>query len=224
MLKVQNDIAPSMFDLSSEEDWMRCMNWLRACVRRIVYSAHLVLWRGQEEDIIEDVVQETVRRILERSQQAERLEAAPICSLERMCFSIAHNYCIDMLRRDSRLLRVSADCSWFEDECVPDNQANAFEVAIEQAFQEEIFTRLAHQVARFPEKRRRALLIDLANRMCFERELTPLQKAFMAVGIDFREFRQALPSDPANRSRHGALKSLAYKQISTLMQENAVER
>jgi len=224
MLNVQNDIAPSMFDLSSEEDWMRCINWLRSCVRRIVYSAHFAFWRGQEEEIIEDVVQETMRRILERSQQAERLEAAPVRSLERMCYSIARNYCIDMLRRDNRLLRVSADCSWLEDDCMPDNQANSFEVAIERASQEEIFTGLAQQVARFPEKRRRALLIDLANRMCFERELTPLQKAFMAVGIDFREFRQALPSDPANRTRHGALKSLAYKQISTLMQEYAVER
>ena len=224
MLKVQNDTAASVFDLSSEEGWIRCINWLRACVRRIVYSAHFAFWRGQEEDVIEDVVQETVRRILERSQQVERLEASPICSLERMCFSIARNYCIDMLRRDGRLLRISADCSWLEDDCSLDNQANSFEVAIERAYQEEIFTRLAHQVARFPEKRRRALLIDLANRMGFDRELTPLQKAFMAVGIDFRKFQQALPPDPANRAKHAALKSLAYKQLTALMQEDAVEK
>ena len=223
MLNIQNDTTLSMFDMSSEEDWIRCMNWLHICVRRIVYSAHFPFWRGQEEDIIEDVVQETVRRMLERSQQAERLEAEPVRSFERMCFSIARNYCIDMLRRDGRLQRLSADRSWLEDERSLDNQVNLFEVAIECASQEEVFTRLAQQVAHFPEKRRRALLIDLANRMCFERELTPLQKAFLSVGIDFQEFRQALPSDPANQTKQAALKSLAYKQITVLMQEYAVD-
>ena len=224
MLNTQNETVPSVFDLSSEDDWIRCTNWLRVCVRRIVYSTRFPFWRGQEEEIINDVVQETVRRILERSQRAERLEAAPVRSLDRMCFSIARNYCIDMLRRDGRLQRLSTDCTWLEDDCVPDNQANSFEVAIEQVSQEEIFTHLAHQVARFPEKRRRALLIDLANRMCFDRELTSLQKAFLAVGIDFREFQQALPSDPVNRAKHAALKSLAYKQITALKQEYTIDQ
>lgn len=211
-------------DLQDEQTWAKLICSLRGRVRHFVYAARVGCWQGQVEDVFEDVVQETLSRIFEYGQRVERGEALPIDSLEHLALRIARNFCTDMLRRDGRLRRIAADSSWFEDEYLSDNQTNSFEMAIERVSQEEIFTRLAHLVAGFPEKRRRALLIDLANRMCFERELTPLQKAFLSVGIDFREFRQALPADPANRAKHAALKSLAYKQITTLMQENAVDQ
>ena len=151
-------------DLQNEQTWENLICLLRSRIRRFVYRSHVASWQGQVEDVVEDIVQETVSRIFEYMQRVERGEALPIDSLEHLAVRIARNYCIDMLRRDSRLLRVSADCSWFEDDFLPDNQPNSFEVAIERASQEEMFTRLARQVAHFPEKRRRALLIDQIGR------------------------------------------------------------
>src|SRR6266566_2037796 len=71
-------------DLHSENTWKDLYPVLRSLARYLVYSAHVLSWRGQEEDIIEDVVQETARRLLQRAQKAERGEATSIESLPQM--------------------------------------------------------------------------------------------------------------------------------------------
>ena len=223
MCVVLNTNSSPTYDLRNEQTLADLINLLRVYARRFVYSANVACWRGQQEDIIEDVVQEAVSRIFERAQRAEHGEALPICSLEHMVMRVAHNYLIDMLRRDRRLQHIPSDCSISEEAFSPDDQLNSFEMAIEHVSQEELFVRLAHKVVLFPEKRRKALLTDLANRMCFDRELTPLQRAFLTVGIDFQAFQQTLPIDPIERTRHTALTSLAYKQIAVVMREYSLD-
>ena len=223
MSTVLHNPTSSTCDLRDEQTWVNLMNVLRVRARSFVYSAHVACWRGQEKDIVEDVVQETTRRVFERYQRAERGEALPIYALEHMAVRIASNYLIDLLRRDSRLQRVPSDCGYPEGACSPDDRLNSFEIAVEHVIQEELFVRVAHAIALFPEKRRKALLVDLANRMCLDTDLTPLRKAFLAEGIDFRAYQQTLPLDSVKRTRHTALMSLAYKQVTMVMREYALE-
>jgi hypothetical protein len=77
---------------------------------------------------------------------------------------------------------------------------------------------VAREAAAFPDKQRRAILTDIAIRMHFGRRQTPLQQAFLEAGIDLREYRQALPSNPRERIRHAALVSYAYKRVASLWQ------
>jgi DNA-directed RNA polymerase specialized sigma24 family protein len=183
-----------------------------------VYSFRVPSWRGQEEEIIEDILQETTRRIIERAQKAEAGEALPIYQLEHMVVVTAHNYCKDLRRRDHRIVRLLADMSIPIGEHVMGKlyQICSLDDATEQAYQEELFTLLAREIAIFPCKQRTALLIDLANHMSFGERPTPLQKAFLIQGIHLEEYRQPLSNNQKERSRHAALLCYAYKRITQL--------
>lgn len=84
---------------------------------------------------------------------------------------------------------------------------------------EQVLEWIAHEIVHFPLKQRQAILIDLANRMHFGAEPTPLQTAFLQVGIDLQEYRLSLPTDPIERSRHASLLSYAYKRLGQLVLE-----
>jgi hypothetical protein len=90
------------------------------------------------------------------------------------------------------------------------------EVATENVYNEWLFLLLAREIAQFPYKQRRAILIDLANRMGFNRKPTALQTAFSAVGIDLQEYQQPLPQDSIERGRHTSLLYQAYKRLAQL--------
>src|SRR5437660_1309866 len=98
MATVLHTCASHTYDLHNEKTWADLISVLRPYARHFVYSARVGCWHGQEEDIIEDIVQETAYRILERFQQAERGEALPIYSPKQMLVMIARNYFIDIIR------------------------------------------------------------------------------------------------------------------------------
>lgn len=204
-------------DPNSEILWEELYASLRPLAKRFVYSFRVSDWHGQEHDIVEDVVQESARRILERSRRAECGETTPIYSLEHIVWSIVRNYCIDLSRRDHRLVRIISDEKSFEGCSAIENHLDLTEEAIENVQQEELFTLLASEIAKFPDKQRRALLIDLANRMSFDTEPTPLQKAFMDAGIRIEEYKLTLPKSYIDRSRHASLLSFAYNRIAQLL-------
>lgn len=215
--------ADSACDPHDENEWADLISVLRPRVRYIVYSAHIVYWYGQEEDIVEDIVQETACRIIERAQQVERGEVLPVYALERIMVVIARNYCIDLWRRDRRLQHAVSDDSPGIS-VIEHDRSSPLEIATNHVYQEELFMKLAHEIAHFPPKQRRALLIDLANLMHFDAELTPLQKAFLAEGIDLRAYQQPLPTDPTERSRQASLTSLAYKRVGICMREQDLDK
>jgi DNA-directed RNA polymerase specialized sigma24 family protein len=206
--------AASERDLHDEQVWADLLSALRPRVRRSVYAAHRAYWYGQEEDIVDDIVQETACRIIERIREIERGKAQPVYTLEGFMAVTARNYCTDLERHDRRLQHLDDSPAIFPAER---DQQSPLEIAIERIYQEELFARLAHEVARFPAKRRRALLIDLAKRMHFNAEPTPLQLAFLAEGIDLRAYWQPRPEDSIERSRQASLTSLAYKQVGLRM-------
>ncbi len=207
-----------LFDLNNNSAWKKLYPVLESLARYFVYSSNISSWKGQEGDIIEDIVQETGRRIIERSLKAERGEALRIQSLQSMLFAIVHNYCEDLRRRDRRLVRVQPQDTSIQVYLNLRNAVNLAESSTENAYQEALFKLVAGEVAAFPQKQRRAILIDLANRMYFDTQPTPLQKAFLEAGIDLRQYKQPLPSSTQERSRHVSLVTCAYKRVASLRQ------
>ena len=94
--------------------------------------------------------------------------------------------------------------------------AQTLEAVDENVYQELLFQLVAHEIARFPDKQRKALLIDLANRMCFDTPPTSLQKAFLEEGIQLQQYQQPLPADPQERGRHVSILSYAYRRVAHL--------
>jgi DNA-directed RNA polymerase specialized sigma24 family protein len=200
--------------------WTKLHASLWPFARYLVYSFRVPSWQGQEEDIIADIVQETSRRVLERSQKAERGEASPIQSLPNMVMVVASNYCKDLRRGDRRLARIPSDDysqGAYTYAKSMDEQVSFSDSATEHVYQESLFILLAHEIANFPDKQRRALLIDLANRMAFDSNPTPLQSAFLNEGIELRQYKQPLPDDPRERTQQTSLLNHAYKRVAHLV-------
>jgi len=216
MLTSSTILYTDTVDLSSELVWKNLYLSLGSFARSLVYSFGVPSWKGQEEDIIADIVQETMRRLLELSQKAERGEANPIRSLNQLMRIIAQNYCKDLRRHDRRMLRVPDQNYAHPIYASMDDQIHLLESVTERVYQESLFKLLAHEIANFPDKQRRALLIDLANRACFDTQPTSLQRAFLEEGIRLEHYRQPLPADPQGRSRHVSLLNHAYKRVAHL--------
>jgi hypothetical protein len=143
----------------------------------------------------------------------KRGEVGEVQSFKHLTIKIAENYCRDLRRKDWRLCRdplLQGEPEAGESEETP------FESAIEEMYQESIFEAIAYEVARFPIKQRQALLIDLANRMSFSTQLTPLQEAFLHEGICLKQYQLSLPMDALERSRHTALLHCAYQRLVRL--------
>ena len=211
--------ASARHDLSSDSTWEQLYLLLRPYVRRLVYSSDTSSWSGQEADIVEDIVQETITRTLKYARQAELGQTASIASLEGLSKVIARNYCQDLRRHDVRLVRTEQNDSSPELYAGSDDAVDLLEVALNNMFLEKIFVKLSSEVVKFPHKQRAALLVDLANRMYFGVHPTPLQQAFQGVGIRLQDYRQSLPDDPTSRGRHSSLVSLGYKRVNACMQQ-----
>lgn len=206
----------------SDPDWAELRTLLYPITRRHIYAFGISSWRGQENDVVEDVIQETLLRLLERSEKARRGVTSPIYSPKHMAISTAYNYSVDMTRRDRRHVRIAAqDISEKSGEGMTE-LVDYTEIATENVYRETIFTWAVYEIANFPVKQRDALLVDLASRMSFDAQPTPLQKAFLAVGIQLRHYQKPLPTDPEECTRYRSLLHHAYKRLAQLgsMQKN----
>jgi DNA-directed RNA polymerase specialized sigma24 family protein len=203
-------------DIDSEAIWIDLYVSLRSIARFLVYSFHVSSWCGQKEDMIEDVVQETARRLFERVRKAERGEAEPIYSLKHLMITIAQNYCKDLWRSDRRLSLMSPQEDALEPVAKKDEQAHTLDTVTENVFEELLLEAVAHEIANFPFIQRKAILIDLANRMCFDSKPTPLQKAFINEGIQLKQYQLPLPNDPQERSRYASSLCYAYRRVRSL--------
>ena len=80
------------------ERWDDLYRRLRPLARSWAFSAGVATWRGQENDIAEDIVQATLLHVLQYLNQC-REKGTPIGSLERLSLVIAKHCFIDMRRR-----------------------------------------------------------------------------------------------------------------------------
>src|SRR5206468_13109909 len=125
----------------------------------------------------------------------------PIGSFQRLSIRIAKNYFQDLRRKDSRLLPLNRDgCSQVEN-TIQDEQ-NIAEVVLDKLYEEWLYQEIAKAIASYPPKLRKAMLIDIARRMDFDLQPSPLQVAFLKVGIQLRDYENLLPHDLVMRTRH----------------------
>ena len=122
---------------------------LRPLARRIAYSYRVPAWHGQENDIAEDIMQETARKLFEYERKIEQGGAQPIHTLLPMVRVIAYNYAKDIRRRDMRYERIEAENEKIEQLFFRNDKMSIEEDAIENVYTEMLFTKLAHDIAHF---------------------------------------------------------------------------
>ena len=69
---VTSSISLSHDILENSSAWEEMYQSLQSLVRRLVFSFAVPAWHGQEEDIVEDIVQEAARKLIEYVRKAER--------------------------------------------------------------------------------------------------------------------------------------------------------
>ncbi len=205
-----------MQDVWSDSTWRERYPRLQAIAYHVVYSLHISAWQGQEADLAEDIVQETIRRLMEHDLRIKRGEARQVLSLEHFMSVVAYNYGKDLRRHDRRTVRVASQMQIYE---YMHELVNFTDVAVDNVYQEQLFSLIASEVRKFPRKQRCALLTDLANHSHFEEQATPLQAAFLQAQIKLQEYQRTLSDNPVERARHSSLVSLAYKRLFLILRQ-----
>jgi len=201
----------------ADSHWEKLYSLLYSRVTFWVRSSHVNTWRKQQDEIVEEIVQEAITRTFLYAQRADRGETRSIDSLEWVSATIAYRCFVDLWRRDRRLVLLFQNDNLSEDIVIKSEYHDPSELAINNVHLESLFVKLAHMIVMFPDKQRTALLVDLANRMHFDlAQPTPLQRAFLGVGIQLQDFQLPLPEDLVERARHATNLSLAYKRITNL--------
>src|SRR6266702_6698266 len=138
--EVKNMESQTICQISSESQVSSDINWhtlyrqLTVIVTQWVRSTSLPTWKAQREDIIDEIVQETIMRALKRIRRGESGELSPVYSVEGLCVRVAHNIFIDMVRHDRRLVPMAPE-SWDDMPYdVPDDGEDYSEVAVENVY------------------------------------------------------------------------------------------
>lgn len=192
---------------------VRLYSLLRPRVKKWIYDYELPSWRGQEDDVIEDVLQDMFVKLIKQERKIEQGQAESLTSIEALSYVIARNCCRDRWRKDRKLTRFPEDEYKLEEMFSRSNWIDPAEVALDNVYSEWLFLKVSYNIAKFSSKKRKALLIDLAGLMYFDDQLTSLQKALWQQGIQMRDYQGKKPVTPHEKSRHSSLLSLAYKQL-----------
>ena len=200
---------------NSEQSWNSLYPVLLPLAKRWVYAAHLNSWYGQENDIVWDIVQAAIQRTYESDLKAQS-QNTPIRSYRRLSIRIARNYFQDLVRKDRRLQPFNRD-GFSQLEYTLHDEKNDTEVILDKVYEEWLSRVIAKKIASFSTKLRRAMLIDLARFTDFDAQPSPLQVAFLKVGIDLEEYAELFPQEPILRTRHSSLVSLGYRHLRMLL-------
>jgi DNA-directed RNA polymerase specialized sigma24 family protein len=192
-------------DQTRNIDWEELYQALRPLIQRL-----------RAEECAEDVLQETMYRMVEYAYKAERGEVKPIRSLQGLALTSARNYQYDLWRKKRRKAYWTTSKYSSVEYALGEEALDAMEIAVENVYREQLFKLLAQEIVHFPPKQKQALLIDLANRMAFGPQQTVLQKAFLEVGVDLQRYQQPLPEDPVEYARYSAILNCAYRRIKQL--------
>ena len=206
----------SEYQVNSYSDWNTLYRQLAIIVTRWVRATNLPTWKAQREDIIDEIVQETMMKVLKRIRRGECGELSPVYSVKGLSVRIAYNIFIDMVRHDRWLVPMATE-SWDDmPRDVLDDGKDYSEIAVDNVYYANLFGKVAVAIQAFPPKLRAALIIDLVSRMSFEGEVSALQQALLSAGVDLEQYRGQRSSDPVVRSRQTSLASLGFKKIGTL--------
>jgi DNA-directed RNA polymerase specialized sigma24 family protein len=195
-----------------EQLWSQLYRTLRPTISGWVYHSGVASWRGQENDLIEDILQETVVRTFVSLKQAEG-SGAPIHNVTGFSNTVAYRLFVDFRRRDLRLIRPSENENAEALFTTEDAQENPAEIAIERLSRISLLETVLTFIADFPTKQRNALFVDLAKRSNLLDEDSPLQIALAQVHIKLQDYLQFLPRSRQERTQQASLLSIAYKRL-----------
>lgn len=200
-------------NLNDERIWADLYRVLFPKAKNWIYNSGVYIWQGQEYDVAWDIVLTAIERTFEYIQQAWA-NGVVVHSPANLSVVIAKNYYRDLRRREQRLQRLPQNEFAPGEQLARNKLVDPAEEASEKVYEEWLLISTVSVIAAFSKKLRTAILVDLANRMHFGTKPTVLQQAFLAVGIRLQDYQRPQSSDPAERSRQSALKSLAYKRIA----------
>lgn len=193
--------------------WTDLYYRLRPLARSWAYRAGVQTWKGQENDVAEDIVQGALLNLVQYTKNC-RKNGTVIGSLERLSLVVAKHYFLDLRRRELRFQHFSDTPDTPGEQLSLERLVDPAQEAEEKIYEEEVLAASARTIAAFSTKLRAAILADLANNTSFDAEPTALQRAFLAAGVRLRDHRRAPAADPAERGRQSALRSLAYKRLA----------
>ncbi len=200
---------------TKSEEWHVLNKILLSYIKNCLYTYSVLHWIGGEQELAEDVLQETYLRAFRFAHNSEEHEdVPPINNFEALCKTIAKRYILDIRRKDKHFVG-SLDNTAFsithETISMSDDPAM---IAIEDILLYTCMLSFSQAIKRFPKKQRIALLTDLARNADFDDECSrPLERAMWSVGIPLRDYYCELPHDPILRSQYKALVSIAYKRL-----------
>lgn len=212
--------SPDASDFHSDEvNWEQLRPYIHTYVTRLVGRARLSAWRGQESDVADDITGESLYKLVDRYQRANRGDSPPIDCIHSFGKVVAYRCFIDEVRKDRHIFRplIAAEEPYEIGIGVTPTDAtlDPAELAIENLSNEYILSSVAVEITRIPRKQKHALLTDLAWLCAFDEVVTPLPCMLLKLGIQLQDYRQQLPGDRTARSQHASLLTLAYKRLAT---------
>jgi DNA-directed RNA polymerase specialized sigma24 family protein len=196
-----------------DERWAELYQRLRPLAKSWAFRAGVAIWKGQENDIAEDIVQAALLKLFQYVKTCRENDTT-IGSLEHLSLVIAKHCFLDLRRRELRFQRLPQSADTSHGQLSLERLPDPSQEAEEKIYEEWLLAASARTITAFSTKLRAAILADLANNSCFDAEPSTLQQAFLAAGIHLQDYQRAPSPDPAERSRQSALRSLAYKRVS----------
>lgn len=206
------------YSLKSNIIWDALYHLIRSLVKIWVDSSHIPLWNGQEEEVIADIVQETMMKTfkyaLKFSSWIQEGEMVSRKSLERISQAIALTQYQHFSLQDSRFIHIRSRKHSCQGYTIIYERFDPLETVIDDTFQEWCCDHLADEIADIPLGPRTELLIYLANHTCFDVQISQLlQSAFLKRGIQLHEYQRLLPGNSGAPSKHKNLLQQAHKRI-----------
>ena len=201
-------------NLEETSMWLEVSAELLPLVKKHVYHVAVNSHLGQEYDVIQDIIQETIVRTFIQMQRAERGEVPPVLSPLYFAKKVSHNHLLDIARKESRLVRPTNDVI-VQERIIRESWFDSTEDVLDDIEKEPLFTIIARVIADLPKKRQRALLIDLALHTAFDEVISPLQRALDKEHINLAKYRNLLPKHPTKKEKqqYSSLLSQAYKSV-----------
>jgi len=207
--------AHPAFAYDEDSSWSELRFWLTFQVRGRVYNSHIPDWLGQEDEITDDIVSESLIHLIERLEEASAGSAAPIINIYPFARQIAFHCFVDQWRKDNKQVRFSQITAGCEEEAVIELiLVNMEDATLNAVYYEQLFKLIAREVVTFPDKQKQAMLRDHAKRMVCMIDPLPLLRAYEGVGIQLTDYRNYASADEVVRGRHSSLLHHAYQRLA----------
>ncbi|HEY1352793.1 MAG TPA: hypothetical protein VGF67_24525 [Ktedonobacteraceae bacterium] len=198
---------------SNSTFWEALYGSLRALVHHWVRSAPLALWRGQEEEIAADIVQEAIsdtfryaRDYVCRTREKGIIFWQP---LRRVSAVLAYKQYERQRRRDSSFVSVRVHQLAAQGYTTFDWRDDPLEPALQERYCEY----LAEAILTISSRARTAFLVYLANRTRLQAQPSFLCSALQKRGIHLPNYRVSWPRHPQKQQEYQALLQDACRQL-----------